>query len=185
MATVDHVGGPGIRRLAAYIATFFGGCWWITGTRSVGGWTGLVLAVAGVAVVAALVYALYQRIRGGTDRVGLRRAATRYIWINVGQLIGFIAAIAIIRRFHLAGAAAAIIAVVVGLHFLPLARTFAWPPYTWTGIGLIAVAVVGLVAYAVGARAYAATAVCFGVAIVLWAAAATTVARSPSGEPHR
>lgn len=177
MSTVDHVGGPGIRRPAAYVAAMFGGCWWISGARLVGGWAALVLSAAGVVVVAALVYAVRRNVQGGTDSAGLPRAGSRYVWINVGQLAGFAAAVVIVRHFHVAGVAAALIAIVVGLHFLPLAWAFTWQPYLWTGAGLIAAGIAGILVYEVGARWAATTVVCAAVAVVLWAAAATAAVR--------
>ncbi|WP_244501049.1 hypothetical protein [Streptomyces sp. TP-A0874] len=61
---------------------------------------------------------------------------------------------------------------VVGLHFLPLARSFAQPQYWWTGGSLMTLALVGALALADGSDpANVRTLVGFGAAAVLWSTA--------------
>ncbi|WP_219417445.1 DUF7010 family protein [Pseudonocardia nigra] len=43
-----------------------------------------------------------------------------------------------------------VVALIVGLHFFPLARLFDQPQYTWTAVGLCVAAVAGLVVLVTG-----------------------------------
>ncbi|WP_051441992.1 hypothetical protein [Arthrobacter sp. H14] len=72
-----------------------------------------------------------------------------------------------------------VVSLIVGLHFLPLARLFDQPQYRWTGAGLSAASVAGLLILAVGPGAEASRIVAgFAAAATLWATSARLALRS-------
>ena len=60
------------------------------------------------------------------------------------------------------------VCLVVGLHFLPLARLFDQPEFRWTGSGLCLVALVSGALHLWGSASVAVVAAGFGAAAVLW-----------------
>jgi hypothetical protein len=87
-----------------------------------------------------------------------------------------IAAIALVAnllpRFGLSHAVTPAIAIVVGLHFIPLARGIPFAGYYWTAAGVTAIGIIALFLPAPFHIAVAA----FGSALVLWLTVAVAVA---------
>ncbi|GAA2625413.1 hypothetical protein [Streptomyces vastus] len=92
--------------------------------------------------------------------------------VNIGQTVAIVAAVMILGRLDLWVYIPAAVCLVVGLHFLPLARSFAQPQYWWTGGLLITLALAGAVTLADGGdAANVRLFIGFGAALVLWATA--------------
>jgi hypothetical protein len=160
--------GIGSRR-SALLMSVLGGAWWALAASTADGAARLGLALLGLLVVAGLIVGSARRLRdspaegSAEPHPGDRRRV--YGRVNAAQ------ALAIPVTAVGAGASGhpALIAGVVGLHFLPLARTFRWRGYLAQGIGLLAVCGLGLALAAGGASAGTARLVTgAGAAAVLW-----------------
>jgi hypothetical protein len=155
----------------------FGLLWAAAGTSGLTIPAGVRVTVAIAALlVTGTVVALAFRF-GGVDSAGrTRRLPTTWLRdvgrINITQFLAIAAAAVIMGRTGVPALIPVVICLVVGLHFLPLARCFGQPQYLWTGGLLIAVAVSGFVAVGFGATMEPARAlVGFGAAAVLWGTA--------------
>jgi hypothetical protein len=137
------------------------------------------------AVVSVLIFAAVLTVaRGSADRLKHARTvrpavgAHAYEWINVGQAVAIALAVAILASAGAAVLLPAVICLIVGGHFLPLAWLFRQPQYWWTGALLVAAAVAGLVLLGVGVLPRLSIVVVgFGAALVLWATAADLARR--------
>jgi hypothetical protein len=157
--------------------SFFGVGWLLAGLGHFGG------AVAGVAGVLGLLLALglvraarrVPHTPGGEGLPALQRR--RFGQVNAVQWL-LIAAVGI--GCGVGGVPVLImplVAIVVGLHFFPLARVFAEPRMVAPGAVLTAVGVAGFAARAAGATPGTVfTIVGVGCALTLWSTAAWTVA---------
>ncbi len=173
------------------ILTVFAALWAAVGISGIQG-NAVLVAVAAVLAVAvtAVVFTLSRRaVREGetraerearTDRPELPASPDpevggnyrRFGLINMAQTVAIVAAVMILGRLDAWILVPPAVCLIVGLHFLPLAGVFGQPPYRWAGLLLVAVALAGILASAVGAepgtvRALVGT----GAALVLWATA--------------
>lgn len=91
-------------------------------------------------------------------------------WVNLAQTVLIVAAVVGLVRAGHPVLIAPVTCVVVGLHFLPLARIFGIVPlYLWTGTILIVIAAVGFVLVAAGVSTGAVlAAVGLPAAVILW-----------------
>jgi len=108
---------------------------------------------------------------------------------RVGRLIGiwsgaegvaFAIAFNVLRNIGLTDDIVPALAVIVGLHFIPLARGIPVPVYYLTAAGLVAAAAFGLLAPPQARIA----AVCFPAGVVLWASSAWIIARAFARRPR-
>lgn len=159
----------GMRRNGVMICAFFGLGWYVGGAGVLPAgayWVGLGLAVA---VSIALVVAVY-RVGSGRERPRElpKDWGRRYgIWVGV-EVVLIVAAVMLANRFDLVDFLPGTIAVIVGLHFVPLARAFDEPIYRWGGIAMT-VAGLGGVAAAFADGLVAGGIAGIGSALVLWA----------------
>jgi hypothetical protein len=105
-----------------------------------------------VAYAATAVIALggVMRLRGDR-RSGLQQPkATRIAFLIVFaiEIAAIIAAVIVLSQLHLRPYIAAAIAVIVGLHFLPLAKIFGAPIYYVTGLAMVAATIAAAVSLA-------------------------------------
>lgn len=91
----------------------------------------------------------------------------RFSWIVAAEAVGIAAAVSICLAAGAMRALPAAVSLVVGAHFLPLARTFDQPQYRWTGWLLLLLAVAGLLTTTAGATDAGVTIVGFGSALIL------------------
>jgi hypothetical protein len=92
--------------------------------------------------------------------------------VNASQAVAIVVAVVLLGRFGQWVYIPAAVCLVVGLHFLPLARTFAQPQYWWTGGLLIALALIGTMTLLGGIdAANSRVLVGFGASVVLWTTA--------------
>lgn len=109
-----------------------------------------VLAVLAVAAFVALVLLTGKRVRahGGADGPPqpVNMFGARYRWVVLGEAVLLFGGIQVLRLFDAPDEAnVAWIALVVGLHFLVLARVWSRPTVLVPGAGLTALGIVGLV----------------------------------------
>ncbi|MGW1472697.1 DUF7010 family protein [Streptomyces olivaceus] len=132
-----------------------------------------IAALAVVVAVTAVVLTVRLGRLPGPRRV--RRVAVNSFQVfgrvNIGQTVAIVAAVLLLGRFEQWEYVPAVVCLVVGAHFLPLARTFAQPQYWWTGGLLMALALVGAVALGGGDGSNGRVLLGFGAALVLWTTA--------------
>lgn len=105
----------------------------------------------------------------------LLSGATRkaLMWSSIGEGIGIFVAANVVANLHRPDLLLPAIALVVGLHFLPIARAASFRPFYGLGIALLLCAVVGfLVAAPVGGEIAG-----IASALSLWCASAAAIAR--------
>jgi hypothetical protein len=125
------------------------------------GWT-LILPAA---LSLALGGALWRSV--GPDSLALdeRRRVRRLLrWVSIAEFVAILGGVNFVTWAGRPDLIDCIVAAVVGLHFLPLARWMPAPVFYLTGVALLALAIVG-VALASPVRDVA---VCGGAALVLW-----------------
>lgn len=161
----------GIRRRGVLILATFALVWAMAGsTGPADAAEGRVLFAA-VAALIVLVGARALRVGWLPASVRQRRLAEdwprRFNRVVAAEAAGIAAAVGICLGVGASRALPVAICLVVGAHFLPLARTFDQPQYRWTGWLLLLVSAAGLLAIAAGHAAGAVTTVGFGAAIIL------------------
>ena len=164
------------------VMALFGAVWWAVGSGALtGAARGLALAVGGS--VSLLLLAGWWRLRrslpaealgGPADTSGSRRFGA----VNAAQWIAIVLVVVVARAVDRPEIIPALVCLVVGAHFFPLAGLFDAPRYRLTGGALVAVAAATLLAVpALGLPGGAwRAAPCFGAALVLWATSASWVA---------
>lgn len=159
----------------AVILGIFAVVWWIAGMRTAGHgppvvW--LIPILASLALAAAV-----RRVRGATPAVDdadeARRNRLVMIWSAAEGVAIFIAINVLVNVGH-RDAFVPVVALIVGAHFIPLARGLPAPAYYVTAAALIALGLVGL---AMPGRAERITLVSAGAAVVLWITAAIVLRR--------
>ncbi|MBM7489433.1 hypothetical protein [Micromonospora luteifusca] len=151
-----QLGGESVNRrgpLAMGVVTMivYGLLWLIVGVTGLPVPTGVRLALGLAAVVGAgvlLVAGRRLRARGPARVRRVRPHSMRWFHlVNLAQTALIVAAVFGLLRAGSPGLIVVAVCLVVGLHFLPLARIFDVPGYWWTGALLILVAAAGATAY--------------------------------------
>jgi hypothetical protein len=167
-----------MRRNGVTICAVFGLGWFIGGAGVLGDgppyWIGLALAAAvSVALIAAIRPVASSRER---ERELPKDWQRRYgLWIGF-EVVLIVAAILVLRALDLGEFLPGTIAVIVGAHFIPLAKAFDEPAYRWTGYAMIAAGAAGVAAGA-GGVVLAGAVAGFGSAAALWATGAMVLKR--------
>jgi hypothetical protein len=166
------------RAIGAMFFSVFGGFWLgLWADDQYPGFVALLLVASGTAALLAASYRVYkthasalEAIAGTPER---RRSSRLFNWINASQwVVIFLVAFALSRTGNSRWILPAII-LIVGLHFVPLARLLDYPPHYVTGAALILLAFV----YPLAARNGPENAVgALGAGLVLWASAAWAIA---------
>lgn len=157
-----------------YILVVFGFGWSVVGATGIGGV--VVLAVAVIAAIVVGMTAIRART-GGTSQSRPRRrslpnAAAGFFWVNIAQTVLILVSVSALVKLGVPALVPVAVCLVVGLHFLPLARFFGQPQYWWTGALLVIVAADGGAWYAAGSTAAVIRmAVGIPAAVVLWVTA--------------
>ena len=181
----------------ALILAFFATIWWVVGLRAAGHGSALVYPVPALAAaVLAVVYWAGTR-RGGAARPDGDAARAAADAARRGRIVGwasgaegvaiFLAAVVLGKTGH-QNALAPVVALIVGAHFVPLARGLPAPAYYATAAALAVLGVAGLAIADLPTRL---TVVCAGAAAVLWLTAVSALRRSacraktaPHGSPR-
>ena len=172
-ATLQDARTGGLAIGAMFFALF--GALWLLNAYQLAHEQGRIPVALGLAVTLLLCLAAWRVLR--TRRSALRtvrdtpqaqRMRRHFRTINTLQWIVVAAVVLVLRRFHLEAWIAPAIMLIVGLHFLPLARVFRYRPHVLTGAVLIVTALVYPIA-SVGGPASALGSLVAGV--TLWLAA--------------
>lgn len=159
---------------AVIVMSSFAAIWWIAGTAAAGRGSLLLYAV-GLATSAVLVVLGWRRAGQRTEASGVLRHRRRVVGIASGvegvMILVAVNALAHIGRRDLI---APVVAIIVGLHFLPLARWLPAPIYYRTGALLV---IVGLASTAIQEPSERTLTVCVGAAAVLWLSSAVVLWR--------
>jgi hypothetical protein len=165
----------------ALIMGLFATVWWVVGLKSAG--HGAVLVYALPVVVTAglggIAWRLARRERAApraADAPAERTRRDRLVgWASAaeGLVIFLVAGIVLPSTGH-RDATASAVALIVGAHFIPLARGLPAPAYYLTAAALIGLGLVGFGVADVGARV---TLISAGAALVLWLTAVAVLHR--------
>lgn len=129
----------------------FGTVWAAAGAGALGGVTGVVSFVVCLALAAALcVGSVRLRRRAGNlprddSPRGLARRRRLVRWFNLISGVQFVAialAVVLLVRYGLGTSVPAVVALIVGVHFFPLAELYGLRAYHVTGAALCALALV-------------------------------------------
>jgi F0F1-type ATP synthase membrane subunit c/vacuolar-type H+-ATPase subunit K len=131
------------------------------------------------AMAAALLVASIACIRSGYRAAGAvpkqPREVARQFWIIFGlEGAGIIAVVILFQLWHWDRYIVAAIAIIVGIHFLPLAKLFRAPVYRLTGLALVVCPLL-LLAIMPGTT-FRDVAIAYGAGTILWATALIVVA---------
>ncbi|MGW5362686.1 hypothetical protein [Actinopolymorpha pittospori] len=168
--------GQVLRRRGVLILALFAVVWaaaGISGLPFTGTTQLLVGAVAVLVTVVALALGLRPQGTAGTRPRDLPEGWRRRVGqVNLVELVLVLVTIFGCARLGVPMLIPPVACLIVGAHFLPLARLFDQPQYRWTGILLCVAAVVGFVILAAGGSTEA-TRVVVGLAaaFILWASA--------------
>jgi len=170
-----------LRRRGAYVFAVFGFVWAMAGSSIAGRAAWVVLVVA--AVVSVTVAVLGHR--SGKNGAGERRRALPEGWgrsvgvVNIVQIVAIAAAVFGLSSAGFASLIPPVVCLIVGLHFIPLARLYDQHQYRWTAGLLSLVALLGLGAVLWGAGPETVLGgVGFAAAVILWASAAHVAIRN-------
>lgn len=112
--------------------------------------------------------------RTAEQNVRIRRLVL--IWTGI-ELVAILIAYGYLSKIGHAGIIAPVIAIIVGLHFFPLARGIPSPTYIATASAMIFAGGTGL--------AFPPAVTCFVAALVLWATSAVLLFKQPAAEATR
>ena len=151
--------------IGAIIMAVFATLWWIVGTAASG--RGSLLTYATAVVISGIIIVIAQRLAG-------RTSGSPEEWARRGRIVGIasgveglmiFAAVNILANVGRRDLTAPIIAIIVGLHFVPLAYWFPARMYYVTSALLVGLGVVGMAVLDANARLYG---VSVASACVLW-----------------
>lgn len=159
----------------AVILGIFAVIWWIAGLRAAAQGPAVVWVVPLLASVAlgAAVLRLRGAVGGLDDADAARRNRLVMIWSAAEGVAIFIAINVLVKVGH-RDAFVPVVALIVGAHFIPLARGLPAPTYYVTAAALIAVGIVGLAMPVLAARI---TLVSAAAAVILWITAGVVLRR--------
>ena len=143
----------------------FAAIWWVVGA-AVAGRSSLLLYAVGLATSAVLVLLGWRRARQATDASDERSHRGRVVGIaSAVEGVMILVAVNVLAIMGRRDLTAPVVAIIVGLHFAPLARWLPAPIYYLTGALLV---VVGLASAAIQEPTARILTVCFGAAAALW-----------------
>jgi len=158
--------------IGATIAGGFGAAWLTLGMSSAGVPLGVGLAV--VLPVFALIVFLGSVARRRLPKFSeaetpeKKQKMRAFNMVNIAQWLAIFGVINLLRNFHLDAWIVPSIVLIVGAHFIPLARIFQAPQHLKTGIAMMLCAAVAVV-LPVSVRD---TVECMGAGLILWISAA-------------
>lgn len=158
--------------IGATIAGGFGAAWLTLGMSSAGVPLGVALAVVlPVFVLIAFLGSVARRRLpkfSEAETPEKKQKMRAFNMVNIAQWLAIFGVINLLRNFHLAAWIVPSIVLIVGAHFIPLARIFQAPQHLKTGIAMILCAAVAAV-LPVSVRD---TVECMGAGLILWISAA-------------
>lgn len=158
--------------IGATIVGGFGAAWLAMGMTSAGAPVEIALAV--VIPVFALIACLGSTVRhrlpkfAGPESPEKKQMMRTFAVVNVVQWVAIFGTVNLLHNLHLDGWIVPAIVLIVGAHFIPLARIFQAPQHLKTGIAMMVCAVVAIV-LPVSIRD---TVECLSAGLILWVSAA-------------
>ena len=128
---------------AVLVLNTFAAVWWVVGFAGSGRGSPLTYT-AGIGLSALFV--IIDRLRTGTawSPPAVRRHRGRVVGVaSAAEGVAILVAAMILTRLDRRDLIAPVVASIVGLHFLPLARWLPAPLYYWTGALLVVVGMIG------------------------------------------
>lgn len=152
------------------IMTLFAFPWAATNIGDLGGDAGYWSALAGFALITAAlaVYSVRFRPAVRRDRTIPRDWQRRYNLALIGELVLIAIAVAVLILVDLAPLVPAVVAVIVGVHFLPLATAFDQPHYRATAAAMTVAGVIGAVLFLTADPVLCGVVAGLGSAVTLW-----------------
>jgi hypothetical protein len=171
--------------IGATIVGFFGAAWLTLGMVSAG--IPLAIALAVVLPVFVAIAALGSVARRRLPKLTVsetpekRRMMRWFNIINVGQWVVIFLTVNVLRNLHLNAWVVPSIVLIVGAHFLPLARIFSAPQHVKTGVAMMLCAVAAIV-LPVSMRD---TVECVSAGLILWISAGAALRTAFRFAPRR
>ena len=168
---------------ATVVEALFGGVWAIAGASLLNGSVEVAAILLGIVATAVLLFASARLRRSAPEHVdaaparvdGFAEAQKGLRWVVVLEAVVVVVVIRLLVMADLQPYVAPAIAVVVGLHFLPLARLFRTPTHYFTATLLVVTGLGGTVGLSMGVGSWSPRAWDAGVdffsAAVLWCSA--------------
>lgn len=155
-----------LRRVGALVTALFGLPWALTGATALSAPVPAVVASAAISATCTII-ALRSRPTPRRRRLSHRwRVNYRTIGVTQGVAIALVVAVAV--AIAAPGLIAPLVCLVVGAHFLPLARVVEQPEYRLTGAALLVIGLAGVAVLAVAGPDPARAVSGIGAAITLW-----------------
>ncbi len=168
----------------AIIMGVFAAIWWLVGVRASGYASpltyGIPILVTGLIVIAALRLRGRHRFEQASPEEEARRG--RLVGIaSGGEGLAIFVAMIVLGNLGLSDYAAPVIAIIVGLHFVPLARWL--PAHLYYGTSALLI-VLGVCGFALRAPDRRLLIVSVGAACVLWLTCVLVLGRAPIMRDH-
>jgi hypothetical protein len=161
--------------IGATIVGGFGAAWLAFGMVSAGASLklGLALVVPVFVLIALLATAARRRLPKlqGAESPEKKQRMRAFAVVNVVQWVAIFGVVNLLRNLHLDGWITASIVLIVGAHFLPLARIFRAPQHERTGWSLMLLALASIVL----PGSMRDVVECVGAGLILWASAAVAL----------
>jgi hypothetical protein len=163
------------------IMSLFATIWWVVGLRSAGAALPLLTGMPiGVTLLMANLARARRQAAQSTARFDAAEEARRNRvvgWASAAEGVGILLAVNVLNNIGLHDAVTPAIAIIVGLHFIPIARGLPAPIYYGTAALLVAVGAGGLLVADLPTRIGLVSA---AAAIILWGTAALALRGAPA-----
>ena len=160
----------------------FAAIWWFVGVRASGAPLAIVTIVPILVAVALIAAVLRRKAPRETSSDGEQQRRDRIIGIaSAVEGVAILIAVNVLANTGHRDLTAPVIAIIVGLHFVPIARGFPAPRYYLTAAFLVAL---GLGAMAISGVSQRLLVTSAGAATVLWVTAMSVLLRTPSSGEH-
>lgn len=173
----------GGRAIGATFFAFFGGSWLVLGYFLAPWRSAIALPLVAIGTL-LLAVAAVRVVRKNRDAMAALRSAPAYrrmrrqfVAVNVAQWVGISVAVNVLNGLDLGQWIAPAIMLIVGLHFLPLARMFRHRPHYLTGAALI---VTALICPLAGRSDPWSAAACLAAGAILWLSALWSLRPEPA-----
>ena len=135
--------GPVGLRAGAVVLSLGGLAWWVAGATQPAAFVPIV--ILGVLAAGALLWYGWRRLPDDGEAELFRANVPRYNLLNLLQVVAIVLVVVLLGRvlgtpWFIPGA----IAIVNGVHFLPLGRWFRQPAYARLGLVIVGIGIVGL-----------------------------------------
>lgn len=164
-----------LRRVGALVTALFAVPWALTGAGVLSEPLPVVVAAVAISVI-CMIIALRARPAPRRRRLSDRWGA-RYRTIGVTQGVAIALVVGVAVALAAPGVIAPVVCLVVGLHFLPMARVVDQAEYRLTGIALLVTGAAGAIVLVVAGPDIAQSVTGIGAAIILWVTSCVVACR--------